>query len=139
MFEIEICEPRRVLLIRFGQEVEERDFPELDAITEELRKRGLYDSIVVMPRVDLDRFRTPDSAPGFVASRGAVREPFAGKERIYVAPHDDLKLLVRLFAGYQESHGLRRPSLVDTLDEAFQQLNVTAADFRPFQRPEPHG
>lgn len=131
MFEIATCEDPRVLLIRFREQIGAYDFAKLDSITQELRQRGLYDSIIDMRDMDVDKFEKPHAAPGFVAGRGAMPEPFAGKERIYVAPDHDLKLMVRLFSVYQEAHGWRPPSVVHTLEEALHRLGVTLADFRP--------
>jgi len=56
---------------------------------------------------------------------------FKDRERIYVVPQDDLKLLTRLYAAYQTAKGWRSPSIVATLDEALARLGVAQSDFRP--------
>jgi hypothetical protein len=74
-------------------------------------------------------------ATGFVSKRGELPQAFKDRERIYVVPQPDLKLLVRLYAAYQASKGWRAPVIVETLDEAFERLGVAASDFRPVGRP----
>ena len=72
-----------------------------------------------------------DLATEFVAKRGDLPQAYKDRERIYVVPQDDLKLLARLYAAYQTAKGWRSPSIVATLDEALLRLGVAQADFRP--------
>ncbi|WP_147155236.1 hypothetical protein [Reyranella soli] len=64
-------------------------------------------------------------------SAASFRRPFKDRERIYVVPQDDLKLLTGLYAAYQTAKGWRPPTIVATLDEAFVRLGVAQADFHP--------
>jgi hypothetical protein len=52
-----------------------------------------------------------------------------------VVPQDDLKLLVRLYAAYQQSAGWPAPIVVDTLQAALDQLQIARADFKPLSFP----
>jgi hypothetical protein len=70
-------------------------------------------------------------ATDFVAKRGELPQMFKDRERIYVVPQDDLKLLSRLYASYQASRGWRPPVVVRALDEALSKLGVNISDFRP--------
>jgi hypothetical protein len=72
-----------------------------------------------------------DLATEFVAKRGDLPQAFKDRERIYVVPQDDLKLLTRFYAACQTAKGWRAPSIVATLDEAFARLSVAQLDFVP--------
>jgi hypothetical protein len=72
-----------------------------------------------------------DLATEFVAKRGELPQAFKDRERIYVVPQDDLKLLARLYAAYQTAKGWRPPTIVATLEDALARLGVARADFRP--------
>jgi len=75
------------------------------------------------------RSRKPTSS---ISTRAAGSPKlFKDRQRLYVVPQPDLKLLVRLYAAYQQAIGSRPPTVVETLDEAFELLQVTAVDFRP--------
>ena len=76
-----------------------------------------------------------DLATEFVARRGELPQAFEDRERIYVVPQDDLKLLTRLYAAYQTAKGWRPPSIVATLEEAFARLGVAQSDFKPVPIP----
>ena len=70
-------------------------------------------------------------ATDFVSRRGELPQAFTDRERIYVVQHDDLKLLVKLYAAYQVSRGWRPPVIVATLDEALARLGVSVTEFGP--------
>ena len=126
MFDIEISESKRIVLIRFRGELAEADFTALDALGREKQGGAPYDVVFDMTAVE-----KIEVATDFVSKRGALPQAFTDHERIYVVQQDDLKLLVRLYAAYQASQGWRPPVIVHTLDEAFDRLGVTAADFGP--------
>ena len=126
MFDVEISEPKRIVLIRFRGELAEADFTALDALGRERQGGPLYDVVFDMTGVE-----KIDLATAFVSKRGALPQAFTDRERIYVVQQEDLKLLVRLYAAYQASQGWRAPVIVHTLDEAFGRLGVTASDFVP--------
>jgi hypothetical protein len=125
MFHIEICEARKIALIRFQGELSEQHFSALDAMARERRGGEPYDVIFDMTEVE-----KVDLATEFIAKRGDLPPAYTNNERIYVVPQDDLRLLTRLFAGYQAARGWRAPIVVETLDDAFERLGVTASDFR---------
>jgi hypothetical protein len=129
MFRVELCVPKRVLWIRFQANLEEADFAALDQLSRELAG-GPYDAVV-----DLSLVEKSQLATGFVSKRGELPQAFKGRERIYVVPQDDLKLLVRLYAAYQKSKGEHPPIVVETLGEALERLQVTADEFTPMRRP----
>lgn len=126
MFDVEICEPKRVVLIRFRGELVEADFTALDALGQEGQGGPPHDVIFDMTGVEKVQFATD-----FVSKRGELPQAFTDRERIYVVQQDDLKLLVKLYAAYQASKGWRPPVIVATLDEALARLGVTASEFRP--------
>jgi len=125
VFDIETSETRKVIHIRFHGELSANDFVTLDALVSARRGGGPYDCIF-----DLSRIDRVDLAADFVAKRGDLPQAFTNRERIYVVPQDDLKLLVKLYAAYQEARGWRPPLIVEKLDEAFATLGVSAGDFR---------
>jgi hypothetical protein len=126
MFDVEVCEPKRVVLIRFRGELAEGDFSALDAMGREMQGGPPYDVVFDMTNVEKLHLATD-----FVSQRGELPQAFTDRERIYVVQQDDLKLLVKLYAAYQASKGWRPPVIVSTLDEALARLGVTVAEFGP--------
>ena len=126
VFHIEVCAARRIVLIRFSGELTEQHFSNLDALARERRGGAQFDVIF-----DMSDVLKADLATEFIARRGDLPPAFRDRERIYVVPQADLRLLTRLYAGYQAARGWRAPIVVETLDEAFDRFGVTASDFRP--------
>jgi hypothetical protein len=126
MFDVEVCTPKRVVLIRFRGELTAADFSALDAMGREMQGGPPHDVIFDMTNVEKSQVATD-----FVSQRGELPQAFTDRERIYVVQHDDLKLLVRLYAAYQVSRGWRPPAIVATLEEALVRLGVTVTEFRP--------
>ena len=126
MFDIEVCKPKQVVLIRFRGELAQADFTALDAMGREMQGGPTYDVVFDMTNVEKSHVATD-----FVSQRGELPQAFTDRERIYVVQHDDLKLLVKLYAAYQASKGWRSPVIVATLDEALARLGVTVAEFGP--------
>jgi hypothetical protein len=126
MFAIGVCEAKQAVLIRFSGELTESDFARLDRMAVEARGNAGFDCIF-----DFTAVERVDLATEFVAKRGDLPQAYKDRERIYVVPQDDLKLLTRLYAAYQTAKGWRAPSIVATLDEALSHLGVAQADFRP--------
>jgi ABC-type transporter Mla MlaB component len=125
VFEIELSETRKAVYIRFHGELSVKDFNTLDELARQRQSDDQYDCIF-----DLSRIDRVDLAADFVAKRGGLPQTFANRERIYVVPQDDLKLLVKLYAAYQEARGWHPPVIVENLDEAFATLGVSAGDFQ---------
>jgi hypothetical protein len=126
MFDIDVCEAKQVVLIRFSGELTESDFSGLDRMAGNARGRAEFDCIF-----DFTAVEKLELATEFVAKRGELPQAFKDRERIYVVPQDDLKLLARLYAAYQAAKGWRSPSIVATLDEALLRLGVARTDFQP--------
>jgi hypothetical protein len=126
MFDIGVCEAKQVVLVRFSGELTESDFARLDRMADDARGNVEFDCIF-----DFTAVERIDLATEFVAKRGDLPQAFKDRERVYVVPQDDLKLLTRLYAAYQTAKGWRSPSIVATLDEAFARLGVAQSDFRP--------
>ena len=126
MFDIGVCEAKQAVLIRFSGELTESDFARLDRMAADARGNVEFDCIFDFTAVD-----RVDLATEFVAKRGDLPQAYKDRERIYVVPQDDLKLLTRLYAAYQTAKGWRSPSIVTTLEEALLRLGVAQADFRP--------
>jgi hypothetical protein len=126
MFDVEVSESRRIVLIRFRGELAEADFTALDALGRERQGGPPYDVIFDMTAVEKVGLATD-----FISKRGELPQAFIDRERIYVVQQEDLKLLVRLYAAYQASKGWRTPVIVRTLEEAFGRLGVAASDFGP--------
>ena len=126
MFDVQVCESRQVALITFGPEVSGADFERLDEMARQARGGPTYDLIFDMTAIEKSQLDTD-----LVARRGRFRPADPNRRRIYVVPQDDLKLLVRLYAGYQKAAGWPPPLIVATRAEAFAELGVTAADLKP--------
>lgn len=126
MFDVEICETRQVVLVRFGTAFVTADLAELDRLAASTSGSGPFDCIF-----DLTRVETFDLKPEFVAVRGEIPQAYKDRQRFYVVTQDDLKLLVRLYAMYQANGGWRPPEIVSTLYEAMARLGVDRSAFRP--------
>ena len=129
MFDIQVCAGRRIALVQF-RDLSEADFATLDRLGRERQGRDEYDVIYDLSAVDASALTTD-----FVSRRGTLPQAFQNRERLYVVPQEDLKLLVRLYAAYQQSGGSKPPIIVDTLEEAFRRLGVSAAEFQPVAPP----
>jgi hypothetical protein len=125
VFDLEINEARRVILVRFQGELLEDDFAALDAAARNRQGDEQYDCIF-----DLTDVVKTEVATEYVSKRGELPQIFKNRQRIYVVPQDDLKLLVRLYAAYQAAQGWRPPVVVEKCDQAFDILGVSASDFR---------
>lgn len=126
MFDIDVCEARQIVLVRFRGQLTEADFVELDRLAAELRGGREFDCIYDM--TDVEKI---DLATSFVAKRGDLPQTYKGHERIYVVSNDDLRLLVRLYAAYQVNKGWKEPVIVTSLGEAMSKLGVSPSDFTP--------
>jgi hypothetical protein len=131
MFDIDICEPRRIVLVRFRGQLTEADFAELDRLAAERRGEQSFDCIYDMTNVE--KF---DLATSFVAKRGDLPQTYKHHQRIYVVSNDDLRLLVRLYAAYQVNKGWKEPVVVARLSDAMDRLGISLSDFRPVPLPQ---
>jgi hypothetical protein len=126
MFDVQVCPHRNVALFTFRGELSEADFAKLDAMAREARGGPSYHLIFDMTLIEKSQLDTD-----LVAKRGHLRPADPNRVRIYIAPQHDLKLLVRLYGAYQETHGWKPPLIMATRKEAFERLQVTDNDFQP--------
>lgn len=132
MFDIEVCEPRQVVLVRFYGLLGEEDFVALDRLAAAARGGGkAFDCIYDMTSVD-----KIDLTPDFAVKRGDIPQAYRDHERIYVVPNDDLRLLIRLYATYQANKGWKAAIVVRELEEALTRLNVSRTEFQPVRLNE---
>ena len=131
MFDIELCEERKIGWVRFYGELTEADFEALDRLTGVAKDAGGYDVVYDMSGVEHAHLATD-----FISRRGHLPQASPGRQRFYVVVQDDLKLLVRLYAAYQVSAGWSAPVIVDSLGEALERLKIARSDFKPFRRPD---
>jgi hypothetical protein len=134
VFDIEISETRRAVLVRFRGELSESDFAPLDALALNRHGSDQYDCVF-----DLTSVEKVDLASEFISKRGELPQIFRDRQRIYVVPQDDLKLLVRLYSAYQTGQGWRPPVIVEKLAEAFEILGVSPSDFRAVPKSPAEG
>lgn len=126
MFDIEVCEPRQIVLVRFHGLLGEKDFVALDRLAASARGGGkAFDCIYDMTNVE-----KMDLDPDFAVKRGEIPQAYKDHERIYVVPDDDLKLLLRLYSTYQANKGWKPAVIVRTLEEALVRLDVGRAEFQ---------
>jgi hypothetical protein len=129
--EISIEQSHAVVLVTFRGELAEADFTALETLGRQ-RQTGPHFDVVF----DFSDVRQVDLATEFIASRGQLPQTFSGRERIYVVPQDDLKLLVKLYAAYRQAKGWQAPLVVNTLAEALDKLRVSNRLFLPVSVPE---
>ena len=103
MFDIGVCEAKQVVLIRFSGELTESDFSGLDRMAGDARGRAEFDCIF-----DFTAVEKLELATEFVAKRGELPQAFKDRERIYVVPQDDLKLLTQALRGLSDGEGMAR-------------------------------
>jgi hypothetical protein len=126
MFDVEVCEAREVVLIRSRGQLTENDFVGLDKLASDTRGKAAFDCIFDMTGVEKVELSTD-----FVVKRGDLPQAYKDRERIYVVPQDDLKLLVRFYAATQGAKGWKTPFVVGSLHEAFNRLGVKMSEFVP--------
>jgi hypothetical protein len=107
MFDVEVCEAREVVLIRSRGQLTENDFVGLDKLASDTRGKAAFDCIFDMTGVEKVELSTD-----FVVKRGDLPQAYKDRERIYVVPQDDLKLLVRFYAATQGAKGWKTPFVV---------------------------
>ena len=127
MFAIETCEARKIGLVRFYGELTESDFDALEVAGRSVKESSAYDVIYDMSGVEHVHLATD-----FISKRGKLPQANPSRQRLYVVPQDDLKLLVRLYAAYQASAGWVEPVVVGTLQEALDRLQIGPSDFKPY-------
>ena len=125
MFDIAVCESPRIVLIRFTGVLAESDFAALEVSARRTPAAEQYDCIF-----DYTGVHSVELATDFVSRHGDLPKAFSNRDRIYVVPHDDLKLLMRLYAAYQTAKGWREPAVVTELSAALARFGVSEADFR---------
>ena len=129
MFDIEVCEPRQIVLVFFHGHLGEEDFLALDRLSAAARGDGkAFDCIYDMTNVD-----SIGLAPEFAVKRGDVPQVYKDHNRLYVVSSDGLKVLTRLYATYQANKGWKATLIDRTLDEALAHLNARRSEFRPVQ------
>lgn len=124
MFQVEICQLRQIVLIRFLGELSEDDFAELDKLAAKARGKTEYDCIYDMTDVQSVSLRID-----FVTKRADLPQPYKNRERIYVVQQEDLRFLVHSYFAAQAAKGWKEPRMVRTLDEALDILGVSASEF----------
>ena len=134
MFEVEVCQSRQVVLVRFRGELSEDDFAKLDKLAAEARGKAEYDCIYDMTDVQKVSLRID-----FVAKRADFPQPYKNRERIYVVQQDELEFLVNSYVAAQAAKGWKEPRLVRTLRQALDILAVSASDFVPLPSQHPVG
>jgi hypothetical protein len=105
-------------LLAFGQRIGEREGP-LDVI------------------VDFSGVSDIHLPVNYIAERGEKPPLWPNHDRILVAPQPVLNALMRLYAGYQALHGMRKPIVVGKLEEAFGRFNTSVDEFRPIDGDPP--
>lgn len=127
MFQAQINRRRRLLLVRLAGRLMPSEIDALQVFGKKITElEGPLDLIL-----DFTGVSEIDMPVQYVAERGEKPPLWPGRERIFVAPQPVLHALMRLFAGYQELHGMRRPLVVGRLDEAFERFATTPEEFQP--------
>jgi hypothetical protein len=131
MFEVEVCPAKRIALVGFHTDLSARDFDALNRFRQshEPVNPG-YHAIFDFTRVTVN-----NTVIDAWAARGQLPQTYPGYERYYVAPQHDLKLMVRLYIGYQMALGVRPSVLVESLDEALRRLGADRSEFRKVGSP----
>ena len=133
MFHAAINRRLGIALVRISGRFEPSKISLIDRFVEGLATcGGSFDLILDFTGVSETAMPVQDLA------RRSERPPiWPGRERILVAPQPILHALLRLFAGYQEHYGMRRPHVVGRLEEALKRLGAEIAEFQPVDTPEP--
>jgi hypothetical protein len=127
MFHVHINRRRRQLLVRVAGRLMPSEIVALQAFGQKIAEsEGPLDLIL-----DFTGVTEIDMPVQYIAEQGEKAPVWPGRERIFVAPQPVVHALMRLFAGYQELHGRRRPIIVGRLDEALERLGTTVEDFEP--------
>jgi hypothetical protein len=122
-----------IILVRITGRLHPSELRELVSLGERVgRREGPLDIIV-----DFSDVSDIDLPVNYIAQRGEQAPLWPDHERILVAPQPVLHALMRLFAGYQLLHGMRKPVVVGRLEEALERYNTTANEFQPIDEDAP--
>jgi hypothetical protein len=133
MFQAAINQRRGIALVRVSGRFEPAKISLIDRFIEGLAKRGAsFDLILDFTGVSDTAMPVQD-----LAKRSEQPPLWPGRERVLVAPQPVLHAMLRLFAGYQEHYGIRRPVVVGKLEEALKRLDTEIAEFQPVEAAEP--
>jgi hypothetical protein len=119
MFDIEICESRNAILVRFQGELSACDFADLDDQSRKLK--DVQQACCIFDMTGVDKVA---QSIGILGRHGDLPQAFKERQRIYVVPQPDLKLLVRLYADYQTYRGDQPPQIVEFLEETIALVGV---------------
>lgn len=129
MIQGEINRSRAIVLIRVSGRFHPGQMGDIDSFANRLAGReGPFDLIL-----DFSSITATDVPVQEIAKRGERPQLWPDRQRILVAPQPVLHALMRVFAGYQELNGMRRPLVVGRLDEAFERFGTRREEFQPIE------
>ena len=79
MFEIQVCDARQIVLVRFRGGVTEKDLADLDALAGQQQSSSGFDTVI-----DFTGVEQPILSTEVISKRGELPQPFKNRERVYV-------------------------------------------------------
>lgn len=131
MFQASINRHRGIALVRITGRFEPSTIAMIDSFVAGLVQPGGSIDLIL----DFTGVSETDMPVQDLARRSERAPLWPERERILVAPQPILHALMRLFAGYQEHYGIRRPFVVSRLEEALRRLNTELGEFEPVEAP----
>jgi hypothetical protein len=114
-----------ILWIRFSMELTGESLKHLDGVVKKfVAREGAADSILDFSTAPQGSIET-----SLVHQRSSSPLIMPGRRRVFVAPHDHLFGMLRMYAAYQNDP----PAVVRTFDEALKALHLTEPTFEPVE------
>jgi hypothetical protein len=115
----------RILWIRFSMALTRENLRRLDKMAATfVAREGAADAILDFSGAPQDSIET-----ALVHERTNTPLIMPGQRRVFIAPHDQLFGMLRMYAAYQADP----PSVVRTFDEALEALQLSAPTFEPVE------
>lgn len=123
MLDMAFDRANRILWIRFSMELTGETLKRLDeAVKQFVAREGAADAILDFSGAPQGGIET-----SLIHERTNARLIMPGQRRVFVAPHDHLFGMLRMYSAYQDDP----PAIVRTFDEALQALQLSAPTFEP--------
>lgn len=123
MLDMAFDRANRILWIRFSMALTGENLRHLDKLlTTFLTREGAADVILDFSDAPQGSIET-----SLVQERTNTPLIMPGRRRVFIAPHDQLFGMLRMYAAYQDDP----PAVVRTFDEALEVLELSAPTFEP--------
>lgn len=116
-----------VLLVSFAGPVTLESLARLDSeLLRFIAQNGVMSTVI-----DFTAATTIEVQPSTLVNRGNNRSLMSGRPRVFVTDNPLMFGLLRMYSAHQDNFGEMAPSIVWSLAEAFETLQLTCPHFEP--------